>query len=97
MTEFSTKKYNGFELITRDVNVLEQIEKIVGKPISEVDVINRETTGFISKDKRCIAIPTTAAGASMTPYATIWGREKISISTRKPVLKMVPHQQLRLL
>ncbi len=43
---------------------------------------------IISKDKRCIAIPTTAAGASMTPYATVWGREKISIPTKKPVLKM---------
>lgn len=43
---------------------------------------------IISKDKRCIAIPTTAAGASMTPYATVWRKEKISIPTKKPVLKM---------
>ncbi|MCE7744801.1 MAG: hypothetical protein GPJ52_06665, partial [Candidatus Heimdallarchaeota archaeon] len=52
MTEFSTKKYNGIELITLDVDVLEQIEKIVGKPLSEVEMINRETTGFVTKDKR---------------------------------------------
>lgn len=43
---------------------------------------------IISKDKRCIAIPTTAAGASMTPYATVWGKEKISVPTKKPILKM---------
>ena len=27
---------------------------------------------IISKNKRCITVPTTAAGASMTSYATIW-------------------------
>ncbi|MBA7466636.1 Phosphonoacetaldehyde reductase [subsurface metagenome] len=43
---------------------------------------------IISKDKRCIAIPTTAAGAAMTSYATVWGREKITIPTKKPILKM---------
>lgn len=48
-----------------------------------------DTAKIISKDKRCIAIPTTAAGASMTPYATVWGRrKKISVPTKKPILKM---------
>lgn len=47
-----------------------------------------DTAKIISKNKRCIAIPTTAAGASMTPYATIWGREKTSIFTKKPILNM---------
>lgn len=47
-----------------------------------------DTAKIISKNKRCIAIPTTAAGASMTPYATIWGKRKISIPTKRPVLKM---------
>lgn len=47
-----------------------------------------DTAKIISKNKRCIAVPTTAAGASMTPYATAWGKKKISISTKKPVLKM---------
>lgn len=47
-----------------------------------------DTAKIISKDKRCVAIPTTAAGASMTPLATIWGKEKISIPTKKPILKM---------
>ena len=49
-----------------------------------------DTAKIIAKDKRCIAVPTTAAGAAMTPYATIWGRDKKSVSTRIPVLKM-PH------
>lgn len=47
-----------------------------------------DTAKIISKNKQCIAIPTTAAGASMTPYATIWGKRKISISTKKPILKI---------
>lgn len=47
-----------------------------------------DTAKIISKYKRCIAIPTTAAGASMTPYATIWGRRKISVPTKNPILKM---------
>ena len=49
-----------------------------------------DTAKIISKNKRCIAIPTTAAGASMTPYATIWGKGKISVSTKKPILKIDP-------
>lgn len=47
-----------------------------------------DTAKIISRHKRCVAIPTTAAGAAMTPYATIWGRDKISIPTKKPILKM---------
>jgi alcohol dehydrogenase class IV len=43
---------------------------------------------IISKNKRCIAIPTTASGSAMTPYATIWGSEKITIPTKKPILKL---------
>jgi len=47
-----------------------------------------DTAKIISRDKRCIAIPTTAAGASMTPYATVWGKKKMSIYTKRPILKM---------
>jgi len=47
-----------------------------------------DTAKIISKNERCIAIPTTAAGASMTPYATIWGKGKISIPTKKPILRV---------
>ncbi len=47
-----------------------------------------DTAKIISKRRRCIAIPTTAAGAAMTPYATIWGKKKKSIFTKKPILKM---------
>lgn len=42
---------------------------------------------IIARDKRCIAVPTTAAGASMTAFATIWGNKKISVATKKPVVK----------
>lgn len=48
-----------------------------------------DTAKVISRNKRCIAIPTTAAGASMTPYATVWGKEKITIPTKKPILKVM--------
>lgn len=47
-----------------------------------------DTAKIISKNKRCISVPTTAAGASMTPYATVWGERKISVSTKVPILKM---------
>lgn len=47
-----------------------------------------DTAKIIAKDKRAVAIPTTAAGASVTPYATIWGKEKSSILTKRPILKM---------
>jgi alcohol dehydrogenase class IV len=35
--------------------------------------------------KICIAIPTTASGASETSHAVIWGKEKINIKTDIPV------------
>jgi len=47
-----------------------------------------DTAKIIAKNERCIAIPTTAAGASMTPYATVWEKEKISVPTKIPMLKM---------
>lgn len=47
-----------------------------------------DTAKIISKDKRAIVIPTTASGAAMTPYATVWGKTKTSISTNKPILKI---------
>ncbi len=50
-----------------------------------------DTAKIISKDRRCLAIPTTAAGASMTPYATVWGKEKLSFPTKKPILEMDYH------
>ncbi|MCK5019453.1 MAG: iron-containing alcohol dehydrogenase, partial [Candidatus Peribacteraceae bacterium] len=34
-----------------------------------------DTAKIISKDKSCIAVPTTASGAAVTPYATVWGKE----------------------
>ena len=49
-----------------------------------------DTAKIIAKDKDCIAIPTTAAGAAVTPYATVWGREKTSVATKLPILKTIP-------
>lgn len=46
-----------------------------------------DTAKIISRERRCMAIPTTASGAAMTPYATLWGEKKVSISTKKPILK----------
>lgn len=47
-----------------------------------------DTAKIISKDKRVIAIPTTASGSAMTPYATVWEKnKKISVPTKKPILK----------
>ena len=51
---------------------------------------------IISKEKRCIAIPTTASGADVTPYATVWGRKKISIPTKKPILRRVSNITIKL-
>lgn len=48
-----------------------------------------DTAKIISKDKRCLAIPTTASGASMTPYATVWlKKRKLSVPTKKPILRI---------
>jgi len=47
-----------------------------------------DTAKIIYKDRRITAIPTTAAGASMTPYATVWLKDKkISVPTKKPFLR----------
>lgn len=46
-----------------------------------------DTAKIISGNKRCIAIPTTASGAAITPYATVWGKEKMTIPAKKPILR----------
>jgi alcohol dehydrogenase class IV len=41
---------------------------------------------YAKKNKMvCLAIPTTAAGASETRHSVVWGKEKINIGTDKPV------------
>ena len=47
-----------------------------------------DTAKIIARNKRCIAMPTTAAGAAMTPFATVWGKKKMSIETKRPMLRM---------
>ncbi|KKM21983.1 hypothetical protein LCGC14_1629940 [marine sediment metagenome] len=47
-----------------------------------------DTAKIIAGNRRCIAIPTTASGASMTPYAAIWKKnKKTSVKTRIPILE----------
>ena len=41
----------------------------------------------IHSKAKVYAIPTTASGAAMTPWATIWNTEKISIPTQIPELR----------
>lgn len=45
--------------------------------------------------KICIAIPTTASGASETSHAVVWGKEKINIKTDTP-LSFSPPRNVRL-
>ncbi len=51
-----------------------------------------DTAKIIAGNKQCIAIPTTAAGACMTPYATIWGTQKSSVTTKLPLMDVYPGQ-----
>jgi len=46
-----------------------------------------DTAKIIAKKRKCVAIPTTASGAAVTSYATVWGKKKISITTQKPILR----------
>lgn len=49
-----------------------------------------DTAKIIAKNKSIIAIPTTAAGAAITSYATVWLKnKKISVNTKRPKLKFV--------
>lgn len=51
---------------------------------------------YCKKNKKiCIAIPTTASGASETSHAVVWGKEKINIKTDKPV-SIGPPNNIRL-
>ncbi|MDD5503752.1 MAG: iron-containing alcohol dehydrogenase [Candidatus Omnitrophica bacterium] len=50
-----------------------------------------DTAKVISGRKPAITIPSTASGAAITPYATLWkAGGKISVATAKPILKFIP-------
>ncbi|KKN82801.1 hypothetical protein LCGC14_0306250 [marine sediment metagenome] len=51
---------------------------------------------IIAGDQRALVIPTTAAGAAMTSYATVWGATKRSITTRKPIVKTPKYSEIKL-
>lgn len=41
---------------------------------------------YAKKHKKiCLAIPTTASGASETSHSVVWGKEKINIKTDRPI------------
>ena len=42
---------------------------------------------ILAGNERCIAIPTTASGSCMTSHAVVWGREKKSVRTKKPIYR----------
>lgn len=48
-------------------------------------IIDRAKIYCKREKKICVAIPTTAAGASETSHAVVWGKEKINIKTDLPV------------
>ena len=47
-----------------------------------------DTAKILAGKNKCIAIPTTAAGSAMTPYATIWKKDKkTSVITKVPIFE----------
>jgi len=55
-----------------------------------------DTAKILARNKRCIAMPTTASGAAVTPFATVWGKKKISIETQKPILAIDSNMPIEL-
>lgn len=82
----STMKYKGY-----------YEKKFAGRNI----VVGIGGGGIIDKakiaalPKRCVAVPTTAAGASETTHAVVWAHSKFSIPTPKPMTEF-PNFQVKL-
>jgi alcohol dehydrogenase class IV len=51
---------------------------------------------IIAQDRRCLVIPTTAAGASSTAFATVWREIKDSVKTQTPILLHRKNQSINL-
>lgn len=45
-----------------------------------------DTAKLIAKPNKCTAIPTTASGSAVTPFATVWNKKKETVKTPIPKL-----------
>ena len=55
-----------------------------------------DSAKILSGNKQCIAIPTTASGACMTSHAVVWGKTKMSVKTKIPILDFRTDMDLKL-
>ncbi|NHJ49050.1 MAG: leucine-rich repeat domain-containing protein, partial [Asgard group archaeon] len=60
-------QYNKIDLIERDALALNKIEEIIGKPLSEVEEIERETIGIKAKDNKVVGLGLFKQGLTELP------------------------------